>query len=484
MHARLVLLTALLSTGCGELLGLSDVKRPCDALTCGGACGKVEDGCGGWLECGGCDVGSPTPDAGAPDAGASSCVPEGDQAFCARLGKDCGEVTAADNCGAARTAACGSCPAPLHCGAAVPNVCTCRPARPADRARKVVVAHPFLPGGKAANVWDVLDLSEAGVLTQPNPRMSFTMGRALAGEIVFTPDAELGFVVQEDGSLGVFKLDGAGAPQVLHAAYRSGFQASRVVMSPAGDRVFVLDRGWPASTGGVHSMRVGCDGTLTSEGRMLSARFASSLSLPPSRPGIGFLFAEEVAPSSPTANVHLMGWGTSPVVLGSARAFEAGTSVVVTDAKVTAEGRWALIADSVPRLAVVELLSTNVRSAQVLPLPVAATALVPSPFGNAVLMVFNAGFDQGGLQVLSLDATKPDAPFKNTGQIAYLGNRPQYPVNAVAIERGALRNRVLVTEESGIRQVRFEADGSVTDLGLTEVLTGSEALPGAIGVQP
>lgn len=46
----------------------------------------------------------------------TACTAETDAAFCARLGKNCGSVTAADNCGASRTATCGSCASPQTCG--------------------------------------------------------------------------------------------------------------------------------------------------------------------------------------------------------------------------------------------------------------------------------------------------------------------------------------------------------------------------------
>ena len=49
------------------------------------------------------------------------CTPETDAAFCSRLGKNCGPVTAADNCGGSRTVDCGTCTAPSTCSAT--NVC-------------------------------------------------------------------------------------------------------------------------------------------------------------------------------------------------------------------------------------------------------------------------------------------------------------------------------------------------------------------------
>ena len=51
---------------------------------------------------------------------ASACVPpcssESNAAFCARLGKGCGAVSAIDNCGATRVTTCGNCTSPQTCG--------------------------------------------------------------------------------------------------------------------------------------------------------------------------------------------------------------------------------------------------------------------------------------------------------------------------------------------------------------------------------
>ncbi len=57
-----------------------------------------------------------------------SCVPESNAQFCSRLGKNCGSVTGVDNCQASRTANCGSCSSPLTCGGSgTANVCGCTP---------------------------------------------------------------------------------------------------------------------------------------------------------------------------------------------------------------------------------------------------------------------------------------------------------------------------------------------------------------------
>jgi hypothetical protein len=56
--------------------------------------------------------------------GGGGCSPESDATFCQRLGKNCGTVSADDNCGDPRSVACGSCTAPQTCGGGgVLNVC-------------------------------------------------------------------------------------------------------------------------------------------------------------------------------------------------------------------------------------------------------------------------------------------------------------------------------------------------------------------------
>src|SRR6185436_9304671 len=56
--------------------------------------------------------------------GVSACVPESDASFCSGRGKNCGNVTDADNCGNNRTVNCGSCTSPQTCGSGgTANVC-------------------------------------------------------------------------------------------------------------------------------------------------------------------------------------------------------------------------------------------------------------------------------------------------------------------------------------------------------------------------
>lgn len=147
-----VCLTFVIATGCGEDppadesdTGLTDAETGiqdteadvesdtgqdvepdvCEPVTCeeaGVQCGEVDDGCGGTLDCGGCE-GNATCGEVAPNM--CNCAPESDETFCERLGKTCGRVTAEDNCGFERTAVCGSCGPADECGS--DNTCECKP---------------------------------------------------------------------------------------------------------------------------------------------------------------------------------------------------------------------------------------------------------------------------------------------------------------------------------------------------------------------
>ena len=94
---------------CGD--GVCDFEEECpddcsDDPSCGdGSCDPDETCASCAADCGDC------------------CIPESDARFCERLGKECGSVTAADNCGNQRMAAsCGTCEDPQTCGAN--NVCS------------------------------------------------------------------------------------------------------------------------------------------------------------------------------------------------------------------------------------------------------------------------------------------------------------------------------------------------------------------------
>jgi peptidoglycan/xylan/chitin deacetylase (PgdA/CDA1 family) len=104
-------------------------------------CGSVtaNDNCGTSRtvsSCGTCTAPKTCGGGGVANVCGTPCTPESNSAFCTRLGKNCGSVTANDNCGASRTvSSCGTCTAPSTCGGGgTANVCGTSTAPPCATA--------------------------------------------------------------------------------------------------------------------------------------------------------------------------------------------------------------------------------------------------------------------------------------------------------------------------------------------------------------
>jgi hypothetical protein len=336
--------------------------------------------------------------------------------------------------------------------------------------RRVVVAHPY-----AANQTDfeVLELSADGTLAPQGAH--FTMGRASSGTIVFTPDGELGFAVHDDGTIGVFRLDADGSPEVLNPAFAATGMASRLVVSPDGRWLYVLDTEFREVGGGVFRVEIGCeDDSLTDRGLFIPSKLPAALWTA----GSSVLLASaDVDGSSAGEDLHLLGSGESPARVSGVAAFP-DTDAIIGGAVRTDDGRFVLLgdtngfSDSNRRVAVVELSGETLSRRAILnniedPLSIVASpmndlALVVSGFGNALIVLERSG-----------------SSYRSLGELAYEGQAPRLPGAAVRIDSGSLAGMVLVPELSGIRRLRFEA-GSVRDLG---VLATAET-PGVLGVQP
>ncbi len=356
---------------------------------------------------------------------------------------------------------------------------------PADRLRRVVVAHPIAGPGKKSSLFEVLELSAAGKLSRVGRTFHLGAG-ASAGEIAFTPDGEVGLVAIEGGALGVFKLDSGGNVQVLHQSFKGGWWANSVVMAPTGDRAYVLSAQWRNVGGGIYSVKIGCDGTLTDEGMVTASKLPYAMRFPdPAQPTRAALVAQDVLASKVGDDVHLLTLGPSPTLLAGVDAY-GDDKAIVSWAALTQDRRYLLAADnslltSNHRVAVVELTAGGtLRAAQVLTGFKDPAAIVTSPFHNAALVSEAQG---NVLTLLGYDPTNSATPFTDKGTVP-TNSKPQLPADMVQISRGTLQGRVLVAENVAIRQVQFTAAGGVTEVELLSLGNDSLAIPGAIGVQP
>ncbi len=354
-----------------------------------------------------------------------------------------------------------------------------RDARPENGQRYVVVARPYGDEGGQSSAWEVLSLSEEGALSSTGE--TFTMGRATDGVVHLTPDGEIGFVAQDDGTLGVFRTDADGRVTVLQEAYQADFYAAEVVLTAGGDAAYVIDSNWRENGGGIYRLRIDCDGGVQSEGLMGAGKLPRGMS--PLASGDAVITASDFGESGSDLDVHLVNASFEAV---SSVAVFPDREAIISALDVTASGDYALIGDgsgfsSVPnRVAIARVTDSAVEPVQVISPLLDPFAIVASPYDDGALVV--SGFGDA-LFHLAFDSTSAE-PFSNTGELSYTGSSPELPADAVLIDRGNLLGLVLIAETRGVRLVQFDGDGGIIDLGLSPIGESFGAIVGAIGVQP
>ncbi len=356
---------------------------------------------------------------------------------------------------------------------------SCHGTAPADHSTlQFVVSHPYDSSGAQAPVFELVRADGSTLTRGP----TFELGRNFLGEITFTPDGQIGFVAEDDGKLGVFRLTESG-PEVVYAAYEGTFYASATLVDPDGSKVYIQDVNWRENGGGLYALDIACDGTLSNERKLVDSKLPYGFALAPSDPSVAYVFARDLASSPMGEDFHVLSWGAAPTRSGGTTLFsddEAQVSTLV----VTRDGKFALVGDnggfsSVPNRVGVAKLGAAPSMAQVLSPIEDPIDIVTSPFNDAAIVV--SGFGEK-LWILDYDATAAE-PFSVRGEVAYSSN-PQLPAYAVSINQGQHQGRVFVAENLGIRMLRFGAGGQVTDEGVLSFGSGVENAIGSIGVVP
>jgi len=328
-----------------------------------------------------------------------------------------------------------------------------------------------------ANVFEVLELSATGTLTRPD--RTFMMGRGAFGVISFTPDGEVGMLAQEDGSVGVFRIDAGGAATVVHAALTGEFYASRVVADPDGEHAWILDGNTRENGGGLYRATIGCDGSFSDIALTAPARLPG---------GVGFVGDHLVVAAgnildSMTAgdDVHLLDLQnrTTPVPLDGADAFGDDAQIIGGTA-LTADRSTFLVGDTGNgRVAVVGVGATTITPAAKLASIADPQGIATSPFGNVAIVTSALG---DAISILDDDGANDT--WRIRGLVDYKGGKPQLPGDVAAIHAGMLDGHVLVSENVSIRHLAFRSNGTVEDLGSFPFGAGLQNIAGAIGVTP
>jgi hypothetical protein len=360
--------------------------------------------------------------------------------------------------------------------------CRSEPGDP-DADRVVLVALPYDEDGGQTDQWAAMTLASDATMTDDGARL--TAGRASFGDVAFTPDGAVAVAANDDGSLSWFAVDEGGAVTVVEAGLSGDFYASRVVMEPTGEAVWVIDGNWINNGGGLYRVPIDCsDGSPGEAELFVESKLAADLLFDAARDDRALVVALDVPGCGVGDEAALLPFPEMDGALVGADAF-GDDEASFSDATMTADGRFALIGDwsawsGIPnRVGVVELTDDGLVSSTVLPDVYDPAALVASPFDDAVLAVSGYG---DAVFVISYDAGAGEFAF--VGEPTYVGQSPQLPGSAALVARGALEGLVLVAENQGVRGVRFDGAGGVVDLGLLVEGNGMPAITGALGVQP
>lgn len=340
----------------------------------------------------------------------------------------------------------------------------------ADVDRTVLVALPYDADGDSADRWAVLTLTADGDLVDDGTRI--TMGRATAGEVMFTPDGSLALAATERGALAVYD---AANGRVVESAWDGGFYAERIVMDPTGEVAYVVDGNWPNNGGGLYRVALDCaTGEPSDAERVIEAKNPADLVWDGED---AWFVGREIPGTAAGDDAALLSWPDAPAGRPSATdgvdAFGDDEAYV---SSATIAGEWLLIADNnefsgyPTRVARVELRTPPaIASVVEIEDPV---ALVPFPDGSARALVASGYGDS--LYVLDAAA----------GRVSRVSARGvQLPGAMSSVRRGPLAGRVIVSEVEGVRSVQL-GSGGATDLGVTALGSGLDSLPGAVGVAP
>ncbi|MAQ18507.1 MAG: hypothetical protein CMN30_27370 [Sandaracinus sp.] len=349
-----------------------------------------------------------------------------------------------------------------------PVVCTREP-RAADRERFVVVAHPFVPD------YEVLTLGTDGELGRPDIR--FRMRKAAEARIAFTADGEVGVAVQDDGTLGIFRLDEEGNVSIVDRGYTGEFHAANIVADPSGSSFWILDSQFRAIGGGLYRIDLDCSGQVIRESLVAPGQLPYAMAFEDDVRAL--VLAKDVFNSAAGADVHRVNLSTG-TVLASTDTFT-GDDWIGAGFALSSKHAFAGNAsqfDTVPNAVAVTTLTASPTLAQTVEVP-DPTSIVVSPFEDRVLVV--SGFGDAIFQYAY--ATDAAMPLSALGEVEYATRGPAIPTIADMVTVGDDAGLVLVSENVAVRRLRF-TEGAVTDLGPFELGEGNESIAGALGIQP
>jgi hypothetical protein len=273
--------------------------------------------------------------------------------------------------------------------------------------------------------------------------------------------------------------------RVIHQRLEGAFYASAVVSDPTGEWAWIVDGNWAENGGGLYRAPIDCEtGELGLAERVLEAKLPAWMGFLAGQGTRAVLVGREAAGASGGQDAFLLDAGEATAVVGGADLF-GDDEAIFAGAATSFDEATVLVGDNsafsgIPnRVAVGAIVAGGIEPLQVLDGIDDPVDIVASPWGDKALVL--SGYSDA-IFVLDYEPGQAE-PYSYAGELSYSGGSPQLPTAADQVTRGPSKGLVVLTENQGLRRVRF-GSGVVTDLGLTGFGSGLEWIPGAIGVQP
>lgn len=350
----------------------------------------------------------------------------------------------------------------------------------ADAERAVLVGHtntenPEVPGTDVR----LMMLRASGELDDIGFRLDVGL-RPRRIEIM--PSGEIALVVSENGQLatvGITKSTLTLIDTMTITAYGIG----DVRLAPEDGLAFLMS-GDPSPTGGIHTVRIACDGTLSSTVSHMPLRLASSLDF---LPGDRALLLGGQATFDPASIDHddtrlLAREGDT---WREVAAFDLWSDFTdVPRLSTSPDGAYAIVPNGSPfseegnQLMLVRIEGDNLSEAQRL---TELTGVREAFFSTDGQTAFATLFEPGQLVVYSFAG----GTLTETQRISGIGLADQTAV----VRRGPFTDRVLIvsTDASGVSNVasvQIDGPGSASYLGQVDFGDGMDQIPGPIAVVP
>lgn len=345
-----------------------------------------------------------------------------------------------------------------------------------DKTRAVVVSLPF-GLNSYRDLWEVLDLSPQGELSRTGN--TFDMGYATLGTTWFTPDGSLMIAALEDGTIGVVTFDENRVPTVVADHFgEESFYAGDVVIDPSGERAWVVDGNWVNNGGGITEITLNCEtGEPTVVEKVLDSKLAEALL--PLTDNRAVLVAKGAGPDE-GGDAWMLHFGDE-VTIGEKTTLFDYEDAIYGSAALTPDEKYVLVGDNSAfsgtdnHVAIASIEGDDLNPIQdfVVEDPI---SLQVSPFNDAAIVA--SGFGDS-LYSFSYDPAAA-LPFGPISEIDYVGAHVALPAGMVMLSRGSQTGMVFVAENIAVRQLQFEGNGEVTDLGPFVL----DDIPGVIGIQP